>query len=119
LSSKAWSISISSAREPCDGQIGRRGALKECRNNPRREKGKRRQQPDVPLDLAFASGDRGERRHTPLHQIVHPVAGLGDRNQQRLAAVGFDRRVMNGYADDALDARGHRVVPGYGNRVGR
>jgi hypothetical protein len=36
------------AREPCHGEIGRRGALKDGRNNPRGEEGKRRQPPDVP-----------------------------------------------------------------------
>src|SRR5262245_53627154 len=38
-----------------------------------------------------------------MRQIVDPSAGLGDRDQERLAAASFDRRVVRGHMDDALD----------------
>ena len=43
------------------------------------------QQPDVPLDLAFAPGKQGEAADPALGQLVDPFARLGDRDQQRLA----------------------------------
>jgi hypothetical protein len=39
------------AGELCGGEICRRGAVKECRHDPGREEGKRRQQWDMALDL--------------------------------------------------------------------
>ena len=32
-----------------------------------------------------------------MRQIVDPLAGLGDRDQERLAAARFDRRVVRGH----------------------
>ena len=41
------------------------------------------QQPDVPLDLAFAPGKHGEAANPAIGQLVDPLAGLGNRDQQR------------------------------------
>ena len=40
------------------------------------------QQPDVPLDLAFAPGKHGEAADPAIGQLVDPAAGLGNRHQQ-------------------------------------
>src|SRR5262249_22230987 len=47
-----------------------------------------------------------------MRQIVDPSAGLGDRDQERLAAASFDRRVVRGHMDDALDGGGTGLVQG-------
>src|SRR5215813_8103079 len=77
---------------------------------------KRCQQPDVPLDLSFPPGDHGETGGAAMRQIVDPLAGLGDRDQEGLAAASFDRRVVRGHTDDALDGGGDRAGPGHGHR---
>jgi hypothetical protein len=56
----------------------------------------------VPLDLSFSTRDRGETSRSALRQIVDPVAGPGERNQESLSSIGFDGRVMSGHMDDAL-----------------
>jgi hypothetical protein len=62
-------------------EIGRRGAVEEGRDDPRREEGERGQQPHVPFDLAFPASDRSETRRPAMGQIVDPFARLGDRDQ--------------------------------------
>ena len=75
------------AGELCEGEIGRRGAVEERRHNPGRDEGERCQQTDVALDLSFLTGDHGETGGAAMRQIVDPLAGLGDRDQERLAAA--------------------------------
>src|SRR6516225_9474928 len=100
------------AGELCEGEIGRRGAVEECRHDPGRDEGERCQQPDVPLDLSFPPGDHGEAGGAAMRQIVDPLAGLGDRDQERLAAASSDRRVVRGHMDDALDGGRTGLVQG-------
>jgi hypothetical protein len=98
------------------GEIGRRGAVEQGRHDPGRHEGERCQQTDVPLDLSFPTGDRGETGGAAVRQIVDPFAGLGDHDQEGLAAARFDRRVVSGHMDDALDGGRDRPGPGDGNR---
>src|SRR5258707_5485621 len=100
-----------------EGEVSWRGTVEQCRYDPGREEGKRRQQPDMSLRLSFPTGDHGETRRPAVRQIVHPLAGLGDGNQEGLAAARFDRRAMRGHVDDALNGGRHRVPPGDGDRL--
>ena len=42
------------------GEIGRRSAIEQGRQDPRRDESERKQQPHVPLNDAFAAGDHRE-----------------------------------------------------------
>src|SRR6266446_4152471 len=56
------------AGELYEGEIGRRGAVEQCRDDPGGDEGERRQQPDVPLGLSFPPGDHGETGGAAVRQ---------------------------------------------------
>ena len=76
-----------------EGEISRH-IVEQRRHDPGREEGERCQQTDVPLGPSFPTGDYGETGQPAVRQIVDPLAGLGDRDQERLPAARFDRRVV-------------------------
>jgi hypothetical protein len=69
----------------------------------------------VPLGPSFPTGDYGETGQPAVRQIVDPLAGLGDRDQERLPAARFDRRVVSGHVKNALDSGWHWASPGNSN----
>ena len=75
------------------GRSAGAGAVEKRRHNPGRDEGERCQQTDVALDLSFLTGDHDETGGAAARQIVDPLAGLGDRDQESLAAARFDLSV--------------------------
>ena len=68
-------------QSPCktgDGKISRRSALNDRRDDPRRHEGEGCQQPNVPFNLAFLSGDLCEGCNSTLPEVVDPLPCLGD-----------------------------------------
>ena len=70
--------------------------------------------PDEPLGLSLPPGDDGETGGAAVCQIVDPLAGFDDRDQERFAAPSFDRRIVRGHMDDALNRGRDRATPGGG-----
>jgi hypothetical protein len=59
------------------GQPGRRGAVHDCADDPRRHEGERRQMADVPVGLAFLTCDSA--RHPATMRARPPAALVLDR----------------------------------------
>jgi hypothetical protein len=72
------------------------------------------QQADVSLNLSFPAGDRGENRHTTLHQVVRPMACFGNCDQEIFAAVGFARhlhyRLASGRIQELLISENQEIL---------
>ena len=69
------------------GEVRGYCAVNNLGKEPRRNKRERRQQPDVPLDLAFSFCDLGERRGSAVDKILNPSSRpwIAVSNRSRLA----------------------------------
>ena len=99
-----------------NGEGRRCRPLEEARDNSWRNECERQQEPDVPLDLAFAPGKHGEAASPASGQLVDPAASLGNRHQQALATRRRHRRVVRGHMNDAFGSARQGAGPVDGDR---
>ena len=74
--------------EASDREVRRRGAIDDRRNDARRKEGKGGEQADVPFALPLPLGNLGERANAAEPDVVDPSPGLGDCDEQSIAAFG-------------------------------
>src|ERR1700731_3537977 len=91
--------------EASDREVRRRGAIDDRRNDARRKEGKGGEQTDMPFALRLTLGNLGEGANAAEPDVVDPSPGLGDCDEQSIAAFGPYCRFCAGRTHNALHGR--------------